>query len=188
MNVLIIPEDFRNDQYLLKPLFERLFADFGRPQTVRVCQNPRLRGVQEALNMERLHEIVTMYPMVNIFILCVDRDGEKGRRIRLNSIETEFAATQIFVAENSWEEIETWTLAGLDLPSDWSWPAVRAEVSVKEQYFVPLARLLDVADGPGGGRRALGERASRRIRAIRQKCPEDFDTLAKRLQTLLATV
>ena len=31
MNVLIIPEDFRKDQYLLKPLFSRLFSTLGRP-------------------------------------------------------------------------------------------------------------------------------------------------------------
>ena len=29
MNVLIIPEDFRNDQYILKPLFVRLFKKIG---------------------------------------------------------------------------------------------------------------------------------------------------------------
>ena len=29
MNILVIPEDFRNDQYLLKPLFSRLFARIG---------------------------------------------------------------------------------------------------------------------------------------------------------------
>ena len=27
MKVLLIPEDFRNDQYILKPIFERLFSD-----------------------------------------------------------------------------------------------------------------------------------------------------------------
>ena len=25
----------------------------------------------------------------------------------------------MFLAENAWEEIEIWTLAGLDLPRDW---------------------------------------------------------------------
>ena len=30
MNVLIIPEDFRNDQYILKPLFSRLFRSISR--------------------------------------------------------------------------------------------------------------------------------------------------------------
>jgi hypothetical protein len=36
----------------------------------------------------------------------------------------------------------------------------------------------------GGGREILGEKASRRINAIRQKCPEDFDALARRLENL----
>ena len=31
MNVLIIPEDFRNDQHILKPLFRRLFRAIGKP-------------------------------------------------------------------------------------------------------------------------------------------------------------
>ena len=49
MNVLIIPEDFRNDQHILKPLFARLFRDLGAASTrVRVCQNPLLGGVAEA--------------------------------------------------------------------------------------------------------------------------------------------
>ena len=30
MNVLIIPEDFGKDQYILKPIFERLFRAIGR--------------------------------------------------------------------------------------------------------------------------------------------------------------
>ena len=30
MNVLVIPEDFRNDQYVLKPVLTRLFDDLAR--------------------------------------------------------------------------------------------------------------------------------------------------------------
>lgn len=30
VKVLIIPEDFRNDQYILRPLFKQLFKDFGQ--------------------------------------------------------------------------------------------------------------------------------------------------------------
>ena len=49
MRVLVIPEDFRKDQYLLKPLFGRLFATMGgRNVRVRVCQDPLLGGVDEA--------------------------------------------------------------------------------------------------------------------------------------------
>ena len=84
MNVLVIPEDFRKDQYILKPLFRRLFQDLGRPSArVAVCQDPLLGGIGEALKSERLVEIVERYDgMTDLFILCVDRDGEMHRRRR----------------------------------------------------------------------------------------------------------
>ena len=76
-------------------------------------------------------------------------------------------------------------LAGLNLPSHWRWSDVRGEVQVKEMYFDRLAEQRGVAGERDGGRKALGEEASRRIPAIRQKCPEDFDSLALRLETAL---
>ena len=184
MKVLIIPEDFRKDQYLLKPLFERLFRSVGRRNArVQVCREPLLGGVREALKSDRLVQIVERYEgMMDIFILCVDRDGDKGRRQRLDDIEEEFGENRSFLAENAWEEIETWALAGLSLPDNWKWADVRAEVRVKKTYFEPLAEARGVADGPGGGRKTLGEEAARRIPAIRQKCPEDFNSLARRIE------
>ena len=188
MNVLVIPEDFRKDQYILKPLFRRLFQDLGRPSArVAVCQDPLLGGIGEALKSERLVEIVERYDgMTDLFILCVDRDGEMHRRRRLDQIETEFGEERAFLAENAWEELETWMLAGLQLPRHWRWSVVRAEVSVKERYFDVLARRRGIEDGPGGGRKQLGEEASRRIGAIRQKCPQDFDTLTRRIEVELS--
>jgi hypothetical protein len=184
---MIIPEDPTKDHYLLLPLFERLFARLRQPRTkVIICLNPRMRGINDALDTGRLREIVTRYAMIDYFILCVDRDGNKNRRSRLNEIEQIFTGKSVFIAENAWEEIETWTLAGLDLPADWAWSAVRSEISVKERYFEQQARLMGVANGPGGGRKEMGIRAARRIQAIRQKCPEDFGELAKRLRVLLA--
>ena len=188
MRVLVIPEDFRKDQYLLKPLFQRLFHELGRPAArVAVCQDPLLGGIGEALKPERLAEIFQRYDgMTDFFVLCVDRDGDVRRRGRLDRIEEEFGTRgRTFFAENAWEELETWTLAGLQLPRDWRWSEVRAEVSVKERFFDVLARERGVADGPGGGRRRLGEEASRRIGAIRQKCPEDFGRLAGRMEAVL---
>ena len=55
---------------------------------------------------------------------------------------------------------------------------------MKKRYFDRLAGARGTADGPGGGRGALGREAARRIDAIRQKCPEDFDDLPRRLQAL----
>ena len=182
MNVLIVPEDFRKDQYILKPIFERLFRAIGRRSAkIEVCQDPLLGGVDEALKSDRISEIVSFYPMTDVFILCVDRDGREGRRGRLDEIEVEFGGTNLFLAANAWEEIETWVLAGLDLPNEWRWVEVRAAIHVKEVYFEPLAILRGLSDSPGGGRKPLAEQAARRIDAIRQKCTEDFDHLALRL-------
>lgn len=202
MKVMIIPEDFRKDQYILKPLFTRLFQRLGAPPLdVYVCQDPLLGGIGEALNAENLAAIVEgQKGMMDIFILCVDRDGQEGRRRRLDQIEAEFQGRCVFFAENAWEEIETWVLAGLDLPSDWRWAEVRAEVDVKERYFEPLAVRRGLVNATEYSRRGLrsgesrrirqilGAEASRRIRAIRQKCPEDFDALARRLETAIGTI
>ena len=182
MRVLVIPEDFRNDQYILKPLFLGLFRALGRRTVkVEVCQDPLLGGIGEALKSERLAEVVEQHPMADMFVLCVDRDGVVGRRQQLDRIEQEFGPD--FFAENAWEEIETWVLAGLDLPADWSWAEVRVEVDVKERYFEPFATQLGVSGSPGRGRKPLAEEASRNIDNIRMKCPEDFDSLARRLET-----
>ena len=185
MKVLIIPEDFRNDQYILKPIFSRLFRSLGkRPVRVRVCQE-LLGGVGEALKADRLAEIVQDYEgTADVFILCVDRDGELGRRQRLDQLESQFGNGVQFLAENAWEEIETWVLAGLDLPNSWRWEDVRSEVHVKETYFEPLVAERGLSASPGRGREKLGEEASRHIDAIRQKCPDDFDALARRLQAI----
>ena len=186
MRVLIIPEDFRNDQYMLKPIFDRLFRSIGKPTArIRVCQDPRLGGIGEAMKPERIAEIVDRYDaMTDVFILCVDRDGVEERRGRLDRLEVRFGDERIFYAENAWEELETWVLAGLDLPATWRWADVRAEVSVKERYFDVLAKRRRVLDAPGAGRKPLAEEAARQIRAIRQKCPEDFDALARRVEAL----
>ena len=49
----------------------------------------------------------------------------------------------------------------------------------------PLVAVLETArgvgDGPGGGRKALGEEAARNLPTIRRKCPDDFDALARRV-------
>ena len=184
MNVLVIPEDFRKDQYILKPIFGRLLRSVGKPRAkIRVCQDPLLGGVDEATKSERLAEIVERYDgMTDIFVLCVDRDGDVNRRRRLDQLEQEFGSGRVFLAANAWEELETWVLAGLDLPANWRWEDVRAEVQVKELYFEPLVDQRGVGDHPGVGRKPLAEEAARHIDGIRRKCPEDFGTLVGRIE------
>ena len=116
---------------------------------------------------------------VDLFLLCVDRDGNANRRQVLDSIERK--ADEVLagrgkrlIAENAWQEIEVWVLAGHDLPRDWTWTKVRAEPHPKELYFEPFARSRGLQDEPGGGRKTLAIEAARRYDRIRQLCPEDI--------------
>jgi len=192
MNVLVIPEDFRKDQYMLKPIFMAMMKKVGKPNTkVRVCQDPLLGGVNEALKWERIKEIIERYKgMVNLFLLCVDRDGKEGRKKMLASIEQQavsiLTSSRLLLAENAWQEIEVWVLAGQDLPSDWNWQVVRNEVNPKETYFLPFAAQRKLLDAPGEGRKTLAEKAARRYERICQLCPEDIADLEDRVRLFVA--
>ena len=185
MTVLIVPEDFRKDQFILKPLFSRLLASLGKPHaTVRVCVDPLLGGVDEALKAKRMADIVQRYGgRVQVIVLCIDRDGNTGRRQRLDQLEETLG--ERFLGAEAWEEVETWVLAGLKLPTEWKWADVRAEVQVKELYFDVLAKQRGVDGGPDGGRSELAGEAARRVDVIRRKCPEDFDALARRIEAIV---
>jgi dihydrodipicolinate synthetase family protein len=86
------------------------------------------------------------------------------------------------LGENTWQEIEVWVLAGHDMPSDWVWRVIRAEVNPKEAYFEPFATQQGVHQSPGGGRKTLAQQAARRYHRIRQLCPEDVAALEARIR------
>ena len=68
MNVLIIPEDFRQDQFILKPIIKAMLSALGkRRATVKVCRDPLLGGVTEAMKWERIAEIIDMYRTIQLF-------------------------------------------------------------------------------------------------------------------------
>jgi hypothetical protein len=157
MNVLIIPEDVVKDGYVLKPIVSRMLHEAGAVHTnIRVC-----------------------------FILCVDRDGEEGRRQSLDYLEGRAAdilpADRLYLAVDAWQEVEVWVLAGLDLPPHWKWSDVRQERHPKEVYFDTFARLRGVEEKLGGGRKELAEEAARRYGRIRRRCPEDVRYLENRV-------
>ena len=186
MKFLVIPEDFRNDQHLLEPILTALLACLGFPRPkLRVCRDPLLGGIDEAMKLERLEEVINRHwGMVDVFLLCVDRDANPHRRARLDEIEMHFTPRVRFLACEAWEELETWALAGLDLQGPVRWAEIRAERDGKERHFVPLAASRRLTAEPGGGRRTLGREAARRIDRIRRLCPEDFDRLAGRIDAL----
>lgn len=192
MNVLVIPEDFRKDQYMLKPIIKAMLKKVGKPKaTVRVCQDPLLGGIDQALKWERIEEILNRYKgMVNLFVLCVDRDGQEGRKVKLQTIEQQAAnilsSDRSLFTTNAWQEIEVWVLAGHDLPSDWNWQEIRQEVNPKETYFLPFAQGRHLLDEPGEGRKTLAEEAAQRYPRISQLCPEDVAHLQTRIGDWIA--
>jgi hypothetical protein len=185
LNVLVIPEDFRKDQYILKPIVSAMLANVPRGSTAKVviCQDPLLGGIAQAMSWDRLVEVFDMYPMVDLFLLLVDRDGEPNRRQSLNHLETRAAEhlgnDRQFLAEHAWQELEVWALAGHDLP--WPWQEVREERNPKEVYFLPYARSRGLLDEPGQGRKTLSMEAAAKYRRVRSRCKEDLETLEDRL-------
>jgi hypothetical protein len=190
-NVLVIPEDFRQDEHILKPVVEAMLRACGRAAKVRVCRDPLLGGVREALKLARLREILDRYRMVHCFLLIVDRDGREERRARLDQLERQVVElfdnrSAIFLAENAWQEIEVWVLAGLkDLPGQWRWAEVRAEANAKETYFQPYVEQRGLSLAPFGGRQLLGQEAAQSYSRIRKLCPEDVGHLEARLRDRL---
>lgn len=190
MNVLIIPEDFRKDQYILKPLIRRMFEAIGKPRAnVRVCLDPLMGGVSHAMKWERILEVLSLYPMVQVFLLLVDRDGVAGRRKGLDALEVQsqpyLGSRRFLFAENAWQEIEVWALAGQNLPADWKWREIREEVHPKERYFDVLARSRGLGKEPGEGRTTLGREAANNYARVRSRCTEDIAALEDRLRSTL---
>lgn len=166
----------------------------GVKAKVQVCRDPLLGGVREALKWERLEEIVERYRgMVRIFLLIVDRDCDAGRRLSLDSIEERSrrvlgGTSRVLLAENAWQEVEVWVLAGMkDLPVQWAWTAVRTERDPKEVYFDEYARNQGQFVSPYQDRERLARKAAENYARIRQLCPEDVASLHARLASALAT-
>jgi hypothetical protein len=176
-NVLIIPEDFRLDQYILQPLVQALMSSVGRPNAnVRVLTNPLLGGIDQATNCRRLLSIIDQYPVVDLFLLIVDRDGKQQRRQVLDNVESKVCAHlrsgRLLLAQEAWQEVEVWALASQELPPGWRWSEIRAEPDPKEKYYDPYTLERGIAHRIGGGRREIGRNIIRRYGRIRAKCPE----------------
>ena len=125
--------------------------------------------------------------MIDIFLLCVDRDGEQHRQSVLTGLENQAAVeigrNRAFFAENAWQEVEVWLLAGHDLPSEWDWKTIRSHRDPKEHYYVPFAEQRGVSNLPAEGRGKLAHEAAANYDRIRQKCEEDLQRLHSRIES-----
>lgn len=187
---MIIPEDHTNDQYMLKPIISALMSKIGKSKAnIQVCSNPRLQGIRDALSLKILKKIIEQYGTFHLFLLLIDRDGDSNRKTKLNVREKRtkemLREDQVFFAENAWQEIEVWVLAGHDLPLDWNWKEIRKERDPKEVYYIPYAENRNLLGEVAQGRKKLAEIASKNYSSIRHKCPEIAE-LENRINTRLS--
>lgn len=184
-NVLVVPEDATNDHYILKPICAALLTAIGKPQAkLRVLTDPAVRGVNQALNDIFLASVFARYPMVDLFLLCVDRDAEPGRDAsvvdRQRKADALLTPPRRFLGTTAHQEVEVWCLAGMvDLPKSWGWQDIRAARDPKETYYRPYAASRNLLDAPGDGREALGREAAKRYASVRVRCAEIADLEAR---------
>jgi hypothetical protein len=182
VKILVIPEDPKLDQYILKPVVVRLFADLDKSPRIDVLTNPRLRGVAEALDSAKLADIVATFPMIDLFLVIVDRDGVRTRHATAAAREAEHPRRLLVCL--AIEEIEVWMLAiHKDLGTPWR--EIRNEAHPKERFAIPFlnerAPKLDLGQGRTWAMRELGGQ----WRGVLERCPEIRD-LKQRLEIWLA--
>ncbi|WP_434391302.1 hypothetical protein [Melittangium boletus] len=177
MKVLVIPEDPSLDQYILKPIVERLLADLGKHARVQILSRPRLRGVDQALDADTIADIVRTYPMVDLFLILVDRDGHPKRQDRATALESAHHGLFVCLAI---EELEVWMLAAHRDSLSAPWSEIRREPHPKERYAHPFlaeqAPKLDPGQGRAWAMRALAGKWQGVLRAC-----EELETLKQRL-------
>ena len=187
-NVLILPEDPVKDGYVLRPIIEAMMRAAGKPQSrVHVCDDARFHGTSQALKWQFIQAALSRNAgFYHLYLLCVDRDGNVNRQAALDSLENQarivIGEGRAFLAENAWQEIEVWLLAGHALPRKWAWRTIRAEVHPKERYYLPFAESRGVLDLPGEGRDKLAREAASHYDRIRVRCKEDIQRLEDRIR------
>lgn len=144
--------------------------------------DPRTNGYEHARNLLRT-AILDRYPMMDLVLFLPDDDGAQ-RDSGFLALEEEFNAsaeqsgrgTRLFCCSAK-QEVEVWLLAGHSeklIAEQWSWAAIRADRSVKENFFRPFLEAYgkDKARFPDEGRRQFMQEGLANYDGIKQRCPE----------------
>jgi hypothetical protein len=184
MRVLIIPEDPTLDQHILKPIVEHIFADLGRTARVEVLRDPHLRGVDESLDPQILGEIVEDNPMIDLFLVIVDRDCNRLRNEeKAREREREHAGKLLVCL--AVQEVEVWMLALHRATLGMRWNDVREHCDPKERFAVPFLESNGWHHSLAGGRKRAMRELGTGWRGLLDVCPElkDFKERIDRLLT-----
>lgn len=195
MNVIVIPEDPTYDQHILQPLCTALLDWIEVPAPrVRIAEG-NVGGVPNALDVAVIGPIVERYAYIaDLILLCVDRDAKDGRRDELDHVESQIqttldeenAANNVFFAIAAVEDVETWALAGLDLPEGISWTNVRSGRRSAKDVLQTIAKERRVYQRQSRGYKSLGREAASNYKTVRQRCDE-LHTLETRIKQWVRT-
>jgi len=181
VKVLVITEDPTLDQYILKPIVERILADLGKTARVQVLTNPRLQGIAQALNPDIIADVVRTYPMVDLFLVMVDRDGNPRRQSQATTLEGRQPHLFVCLAI---EELEVWMLAAHRDTLSAAWSEIRQEPHPKERFAHPfLAERAPKLD-PGQGRAWAMRELGGKWKGVLSAC-EELDGLKHRIHEWL---
>jgi hypothetical protein len=159
LKVLIIPEDQTYDGYILKPIVEAMISDLGWRAAVDVLPEPRLRGASDALDKHLIASITEANPMIDLFLLIVDRDCDRFGNVTKAS-ERQKEQEGRLLACVAREEVEVWMLALHTKRLPIGFREVLADCDPKEKWADPLLDELG-RTGPGGGRKHAYARSVR---------------------------
>lgn len=183
MKVLVVPEDPTHDQHVIKPVVEKILEDCGRRGSVEVLRDPHLRGVDEALDPRVIAQIVRDNPMVDVFLIVVDRDCDRrGNVAKAAQREAEHGA--VLLACLAIQELEVWALALWRNEIGAQWAEVRASCDPKEEFFDPFIDMKGWGAQLGKGRKRAMRELAGNWAGMKAVCPEIQD-LSNRLHALL---
>ena len=173
IKAVVICEDHRLDEYILKPVIKQIFNELG--QKVRISFAPRtmIQGVHQALQKTKHKDVFSRYSIADVFFLIIDRDGDENRESGkfADRLAEAPVGKQMFGCL-AVEELEVWALAlhHQDLKEDWD--SIREHRHPKESYFEPFARLKKWHTGPGKGRKTAMNTLRQKWDSLKNRCPE----------------
>ena len=137
MRVIVIPEGVQYDHLILRPIFGAMFRHLGKRNAKIDIHSPGVRGFDAVRGIDYILAMIADFPTADLFVLCVDRDGDPHRREALNDLESKISkvlpAPRLFLAEHAWQEVEVWAMAGIN----WQ---LEAEVDLEVDPIVQTTR------------------------------------------------
>ena len=182
-DVLIVPEDFTYNGYILGPLVKRMLSECGRPNAIVIPpKGPQPKGYEHAKDLLRTRYF-DLYRHMNLLLFLPDADG-KDRDAEFRSLEEEAGRQGVrLLCCAAKEEVEIWLLAGHRQRLPQPWQTIRSDTSVKENVFQPFLQEYGDPKAPGGGRDVLMGQTLNGYGALLQLCPE-LAELERRIREL----